>query len=107
MKEREQPWTPGPDHTDLDFTLVNPEGDRHIGMSLDEGRIYRIWQHSAPEPLHWGAAVLLRPTDVDTIVRWAALWIQRNPESPHCSAVADELAAGVKAAIDHFASKAR
>ena len=53
MNEREQPWTPGPDHTDLDFTLVNPEGDRHIGMSLDEGRIYLACPECRVESPGW------------------------------------------------------
>ncbi|MFC9930041.1 hypothetical protein [Streptomyces sp. NPDC127190] len=66
----EQPWQPGPN--DLFFTthLISPYGDRHLGFNDADGRFYRLWQHHQPEPLHTGDATLLRPSDIDQIIKF-------------------------------------
>ena len=103
MSQQEQPWQPGPN--DLPFTthLINPHGDRHLGFNDEEGRFYRLWQHRQPEPLHTGDAVLLRPSDVDQIIQFSMLWVKNHPSDPRSNTLTDELAAGVKAVVLHFA----
>ncbi|MFC8668551.1 hypothetical protein [Streptomyces sp. NPDC057199] len=107
MSQPEQPWHPGPN--DLPFTtnLINPHGDRHLGFNDEEGRFYRLWQHRQPEPLHTGDAVLLRPSDVDQIIQFSVLWVKNHPSDPRSNTLTDELAAGVKAVVLHFAQAAQ
>lgn len=107
MSQPEQPWTPGP--SDLPFTtcLINPEGDRHLGFNDKEGRFYRLWQHQQPEPLHTGAAILLRPSDIDQILRLSMLWVMNHPGDPRSYDLADEAVAGAKTAVMHFAGLAQ
>lgn len=107
MSQQEQPWQPGPN--DLPFTthLINPHGDRHLGFNNADGRFYRVWQHRRPEPLHTGDAILLRPSDVDQIIKFAMLWVKNHPAHPRSDALSDELAAGAKAVVLHFAQAAQ
>jgi hypothetical protein len=78
LSQQEQPWQPGPN--DLPFTthLINPHGDRHLGFDEDEGRYYRLWQHKAPERLHTGEAIFLRPSDINQIISYAMIWVRNR-----------------------------
>ncbi|MFD9603841.1 hypothetical protein [Streptomyces sp. NPDC059970] len=111
MSQQEQPWQPGP--SDLPFTthLIDPHGDRHgdrhLGFNEDEGRYYRLWQHKAPERLHTGDAIFLRPSDINQISSYAMIWVRNHPEDPRGYELIDEVAAGVKAIVMHFAQAAQ
>ncbi|MBZ3908869.1 MULTISPECIES: hypothetical protein [Streptomyces] len=107
LSQPEQPWQPGPN--DLPFTthLINPHGDRHLGFNDVEGRFYRLWQHRDPEPLHTGDAILLRPSDIDQIIKFSMIWVKNHPTNPRSSDLSDELAAGAKAVVLHFAQAAQ
>ncbi|MDI5969431.1 hypothetical protein POF50_008765 [Streptomyces sp. SL13] len=107
LSQPEQPWQPGPN--DLPFTthLINPHGDRHLGFNDVEGRFYRLWQHRPPEPLHTGDAILLRPSDIDQIIKFSMIWVKNHPAHPRSSDLSDELAAGAKAVVLHFAQAAQ
>ena len=101
------PWQPGPN--DLPFTthLINPQGDRHLGFNDVEGRYYRLWQHKAPERLHTGDAIFLRPSDINQIISYANDWVRNHPEDPRGYELIDEVAAGSKAVVMHFAQAAQ
>ncbi len=107
MSQQEQPWQPGPN--DLPFTthLINPHGDRHLGFNEDEGRYYRLWQYKAPERLHTGEAIFLRPSDINQIISYAMIWVRNHPEDPRGYELIDEIAAGAKAIVMHFAQAAQ
>ncbi|MEV6133656.1 hypothetical protein AB0M05_43800 [Streptomyces violaceusniger] len=104
---QEQPWMPGPDDMPWTTYLINPHGDRHLGFNEDEGRYYRLWQHKAPEPLHTGDAIFLRPSDIDQIVKYAMIWVRNHPDNPRGYKLIDEMAAGAKGLVMHFAQAAR
>ena len=106
MTQPEQPWAPGPEDIPWTFALINPHGDRHLAFNDQEGRFYRLWQHQPPEPLHTGEAVLLRPSDIDQIIKHSMIWIMNNPRHPRSYDLSDELAAGAKAVVVHFAQQA-
>jgi hypothetical protein len=97
---------PGPKDIPWTVALINPHGDRHLAFNDQEGRFYRLWQHRQPQPLHTGEAILLRPSDIDQIIKNAMLWIMNNPDHPRGYDLADELAAGAKAVVLHFAEQA-
>lgn len=97
---------PGPNDIPWNTALVNPQGDRHLALNDEEGRFYRLWQGRAPQPLHAGEAILLRPSDIDQIIKFSMIWIMNNPGHPRCYEFGDEIAAGAKAAVMHFAKQA-
>ncbi|MFI5808921.1 hypothetical protein [Streptomyces sp. NPDC051561] len=107
MNLPEQPWQPGPN--DLPFTLhlINPHGDRHLGFNEKEGRYYRLWQHRAPEPLDTGEAMFLRPSDINQIISHAMVWVRSHPQDPRGYTLIDEVAAGAKGLVMHFAQAAQ
>lgn len=96
------PWP-----TNSETHLINPHGDRHLGFNDVEGRFYRLWQHRQPEPLHTGDAILLRPSDIDQIIKFSMIWVKNHPTHPRSSDLSDELAAGAKAVVLHFAQAAQ
>jgi hypothetical protein len=53
-----------------------------------------------------GDAILLRPSDIDQIIKVAMTWVVHNPTDPRSFAVVDEIAAGAKAVAVHFAERA-
>ncbi|HEY3683568.1 MAG TPA: hypothetical protein VGL93_11035 [Streptosporangiaceae bacterium] len=106
MSQTEQPWMPGPDDLPWTFSLINPHGDRHLAFNDEEGRFYRLWQHQPPEPLHTGDAIILRPSDIDQIIRCSIIWITKNPGHPRCYDLSDEIAAGSKVLVLHYAKQA-
>ena len=107
MSQPERPWMPGPNDLPWTMSLINPQGDRHLGFNDQEGRFYRLWQYRPPEPLHTGEAILLRPSDIDQIIQFSMLWIMNHPTNPRSCTLSDEVAAGAKAAVLHFAGLAQ
>ncbi len=107
MPQPEQPWSPStPEDIPFDITLASPDGTRHLAFDNKAGRWYRLWQRRAPEPLHTGEAVFLRPSDVDQIIKITNIWTVRLPDHPRSGPLIDELADGVKQLVLHFASQA-
>ena len=106
MSEQETPWMPGHEHAPFTVALVNPHGTRHLGFDLQTGIWHRLWQHRPPEPLHTGEAVLLRPSDVDLIIKTSMSWSARNWGHQRAGMLTDELAAGVKQLVLHYAASA-
>lgn len=106
MTPSEHPWTPGPDDVPWAIALINPQGDRHLALNDQEGRFYRLWQNQPPQPLHTGDAILLRPSDIDQIIKFSMLWVLNHPGDERSYALVDEIAAGAKAVVMHFAEQA-
>lgn len=106
MTPPERSWIP--DLADLPWRvyLVDPQGVRHLGFNDEEGRFYRLWPDREPTPLHTGEAIALRPSDIDQIVKLCFLWLRTHPGHPRCGALADEVAAGSKVIVLHFAELA-
>jgi len=106
MPQPESPWMPGPKDIPWTFAFVNPQGDRHLAFNDEEGRFYRLWQHQPPQPLHAGEAILLRPSDIDQIIKHAMVWIMAHPKHPASYTLGDEIADGARAVVVHFAEQA-
>ncbi|MGH3379212.1 MAG: hypothetical protein ACRDP6_31225 [Actinoallomurus sp.] len=106
MTQPEQPWMPGHDDIPWTVALINPHGDRHLALNDQEGRFYRLWQHREPEPLHTGDAIILRPSDIDQIIKHAIIWITNHPDHPRCFELSDEIALGAKTLVLHYAKQA-
>jgi hypothetical protein len=51
-------------------------------------------------------AVLLRPSDVDTIIKWTVAWCLKGGQTRRADELIDDLATGVRAAISYFADRA-
>src|SRR2546423_15153692 len=97
MSQPETAWIPTYDDMPGSTNLINfATGDRHLSFVDDEGRFYRLWQHRDPEPLHTGDAILLRPVDVDQIIKAAMIWGPNHPGHPRGLGTAAEPAAGAQ-----------
>ena len=101
----EQPWVPVDNDPNTVF-LLNPQGTRHLSFDQRAGVWCRLWQHRQPEPLGADGAAMLRPSDIDTIIKLSNIWIMRNPAHPRAGALTDEMARGAKALVLHFAQRA-
>ena len=67
----------------------------------------RLWQKRSPQPIGGHDAILQRPSDIDTIIKWSLVWAaQHFSSSPRAAQLVDEVAAGAKIAVDHFAKLA-
>ncbi|TDD37845.1 hypothetical protein E1287_07245 [Actinomadura sp. KC06] len=86
--------------------LLNPEGDRHMAFDPANGQFYRLWQHKAPEQINGGEAILLRPTDIDLVLKQAMTWIMQHPGTDRAYRLGDEIIAGAKTAVVYFAQRA-
>ncbi|GII86212.1 hypothetical protein Ssi03_42020 [Sphaerisporangium siamense] len=103
MKMREEPWTPGPNDSPFGFTLLNPQGDRHLAFDDRRGHWYRLWRGRRPERLNGGDAILLRPSETGSILQISMVWIMNHPTETRRHALAEEVAAGAHAVVQHFA----
>ena len=52
--------------------------------------------------MHAGDAILLRPADIDLIIKVAGMWISSHPGDPRGHELTDEVAAGAEAVVLHF-----
>ena len=103
VDEQEQPWVPGPDDLPFEVGLFSPCGNRHLAFDMEQGRFYRLWQHRPPEPIPASEAIRLRPSDIDQIIKVAGIWMLRHASDSHAMELFDEIAAGAKAVLMHFA----
>lgn len=107
MNQPEQPWIPGPEDSPWTVNLWNlATGDRHLAFDHHNGRFYRLWQGCAPQELNTAEAMLLRPSDVDLIIRNALWWVRQNPDHSRAETIAAEVAGGAKALVAHYAHRA-
>jgi hypothetical protein len=101
----EQPWAPVDSDPDS-MLLLNPHGTRHLSFHQRTGTWWRLWQHRPAEPLGADDAALLRPSDIDVIIEVSCLWITAHPDHQRAPELVDEIAAGAKALVVHFAGLA-
>lgn len=106
MSQPERRWMPGPGDLPWTTHLINPQGDRHLGFCDNDGRFYRLWQFRKPEALRVDEAILLRPSEIDLIIKIAMIWVAGHPGDPRCTTLVDEAAAGAKTVVLHFAGLA-
>jgi hypothetical protein len=101
MATQERPWIPGPS-IPWKMVLVNPEGDRHL--AFESGQWLRIYENLSSEPLTPGAAMALRPSDIDTIIRWTVLYGRTDP-GERADHLIDEMASGVRALVHYLLTR--
>lgn len=107
MSQPEQPWIPGPGDSPWTVNLWNlATGDRHLAFDHENGRFYRLWQHRGPEELSTAEAILLRPSDIDLIIRNALWWCREHPDDPRGQTIGDDIARSSKTLVVHFARRA-
>lgn len=98
MATQERPWRPGR-NVPWRMVLVNPEGDRHL--AFESGQWLRIFEDLRSQPLTPGEAMALRPSDIDTIIRWTVAYGRTNP-GQQADRLVDEMAAGVRALVHYL-----
>ncbi|GAB1639627.1 hypothetical protein [Krasilnikovia sp. MM14-A1259] len=101
----EQRWMP-PHNDPKNILLINPHGTRHLSFDQRTGTWWRLWQHRPAEPVGADGAALLRPSDIDTIIKISNIWIMRNANQQRAHQLTDELARGAKALVLHYAELA-
>ncbi|MGX6607489.1 hypothetical protein ACWKSP_35995 [Micromonosporaceae bacterium Da 78-11] len=101
----EQPWFP--DQTRWHTVLVNPHGIRHLAFDDQHGQWLRIYHDGTAQPMTAAEAIFLRPSDVDAIIKISMIWYGRQGlRHPRGGRLIDEVAAGAKNVILHFAERA-
>ena len=101
----EQPWAPV-DRDPDGMLLLNPHGTRHLSFQQSTGTWWRLWQYRPAEQLSADRAILLRPSDIDIILKISVAWIAGHPGHRRAEDLLDELALGAKTALMHFAGLA-
>lgn len=97
--DSEQPWMPQGTETSATYILADPNGITHLAFDDSAGTWQRIWAHAEPTPVTATKAILMRPFDIDEIIRVSCIWITGNPDDPHAYELSNELANGAKQAL--------
>jgi hypothetical protein len=102
---QERPWKPSSGGPGL--VLVNPEGTRHLMFADDKGQWYRIFESGTSQPLQVDEAIRLRPSDVDTIIKWTFVWcLQQASGDERVTKLIEDLAYGLKVTISYLIQQA-
>jgi hypothetical protein len=101
MTIQERPWMPGP-NLPWRMVLANPEGDRHL--AFESGQWLRIFEDLRSQPLTPGEAMALRPSDIDTIIRWTVVYGRTNP-GEQADSLIDEMATGVRVLVTYLITR--
>lgn len=99
----ERPWMPEGTETSATYILANPAGTRHLAFDTEAGSWQRLWENAPPENISATMAILLRPLDIDHIIKVCGIWIVGHPDHPHAYQLTDELAQGAKRAVEQLA----
>jgi hypothetical protein len=87
--------------------LLNPEGTRHLSFDPEQGVWYRLLEDDSPRELSVSEAVRLRPSDVDSIIKWTMLYcLRHSSESKHVNELIDDLADGMRVTISYLIQRA-
>src|SRR5688572_10676602 len=98
----ERPWMPGPD-VPWQWVLVNPDGTRHL--AFEKGQWLRIYADRTTERLSVTEAMALRPSDIDTIIKWTVTWcMNAGSRSQRATELIDDLADGARNLVVYLAS---
>lgn len=99
-----QPWTVQPHHLDgVDMALTSPAGVNHLGFNRAGAQWLHLQPSGPPARITAGEAIMLRPTDIDQIIKLSWSWAQSNASHPRCMELSDEVSAGAKTVLMHFA----
>lgn len=109
----ETPWQPDADyitrHNLLAYrtVLVSPAGICHLAFNSLTGGWVRLLQDGSTQKVTAGEAALLRPADVDQIIKITVGWSWFMPASDNRrNEMVNDLAAGVKRLVLAMAAKA-
>ncbi len=101
------PWVIQPHHVErVDVVLASPAGVNHLGLANAAGCWLHLKQSGPHARISAGEAIMLRPADIDQIIKLSWIWAQNHPGHPRGGELSDELSAGAKAAVMHFAQGA-
>lgn len=104
----QRPWAVQPHHfDDVDVVLASPAGLNHLGFDNAGGRWFLLQQFGSSLPISAGDAIMLRPADIDLIIKQSWGWAQSRAGHPRCLQLSDEISAGAKTILLHFASADR
>jgi hypothetical protein len=81
------------------MVLLNPEGTRHL--AFETGQWLRIYEDMTTQPLTVGEAMALRPSDIDTIIKWTVVW-SRTDRTQRADDLIDEMATGVRGLVHYL-----
>jgi hypothetical protein len=104
--ELETPWFPGGQDTEASFILLNPHGVCHLAFDELRGQWQRLRQHHEPEQISAAEAMLLRPSDIDQVIKVSNMWALEHPGDPHARALVDQISMTAKELVMHYAALA-
>jgi hypothetical protein len=99
--EQERPWIPGPGSHGM--ILLNPEGTCHLPFDTKQGAWFRLFENRPPQPLSISEAIRLRPSDVDSIIKWTMVWcLEKGRDTKRTGELIDDLADGMRVTISYL-----
>lgn len=84
------------------WVLLNPERTRHL--AFETGQWLRIYEDMTAKPLTVGEAMALRPSDIETIIKWTVVW-SRTDRTERADDIIDEMAAGVRGLVHYLLAR--
>lgn len=104
----QRPWAVQPHHFGgMDVVLASPSGVNHLGFSRAGAQWLHLKQSGPHGRITAGEAVLLRPVDIDQIIKISWEWAGSNPGHPRCLELSDEISSAAKSVLLHFAHATR
>ena len=101
------PWAVQPHHFDgVDEILASPAGVNHLGFNRAGAQWLHLQQVGPPARISAGEAILLRPADIDVIIKISWIWAQSHAGHPRSFELSDEISAAAKAVLMHYAQAA-
>lgn len=101
-RNEERPWVPGPD-VRWQWLLVSPDGTRHL--AFEKGQWLRIYADHTTERLSVTETMALRPSDIDTIIKWTMLWcMDAGAGTERATELIDDLADGARNLVVYLVS---
>jgi len=102
-----QPWTVQPHHFGgVDVILASPAGVNHLGFNEAGAQWLHLQQSGPPTGITAGEAIMLRPADIDFIIKKCWGWALTHSGNPRSYELCDEVSAAAKAVLMHFAQAA-
>src|SRR4051794_6418214 len=92
------PWTVQPHYFDgVDVILASPAGVNHLGFNHADAQWLHLQQFGPPTRITAGEAIMLRPVDIDLIIKTSWGWTLSHVGHPRGFELSDEISAAAKA----------
>jgi hypothetical protein len=103
----QRPWAVEHHFDGVDSVLASPAGVNHLGFNQADAQWLHLKQAGQHARITAGEAIMLRPADIDLIIKISWGWAHEHPGHPRGLQLSDEIGPAAKAVLMHFAQAAR